>query len=276
MPLTSSSPLIVGYVPDHADRAQLIGALRGWARAHWVESVDDVVPAARRARGGPVTIILALRERDGRAAAAAVRALRRLTRCVAVVAHCRTGLAYAAGIRQMAEAGVHEFLFVGVDDTPASLRALVASAHLACAADRVLASLLPVLPPAAHPVAHYCVTHPAQARSVRAVAGALGVHRKTLLNRCVAAGTPAPGALIVWCRLMLAAELLVATGQTVERVAAELDFPSDTALRNAMKRYTGLRANDVRLRGGLACVVDAFSGRLRRSPPCDPCGAGLP
>lgn len=38
----------------------------------------------------------------------------------------------------------------------------------------------------------------------------------------------------------------------------QLDFPSDTSLRNMMKRYTGLKASEVRERGGAQCVVAAL------------------
>ena len=181
---------------------------------------------------------------------------------MAIVAHCRTGVEHAADIRRMAEAGVHEFLFAGVDDNGVALRGVLGSAQRACAAVAVLGALLPVLPVDLHRLAEYCVTHASQARSVAGVAATLGVHRKTLLNRCVRAGAPAPAELINWCRLMVAAQLLTATGQTVEWVALELEFPSDTALRNSMKRYTGLRAMDVRRQGGVRVVVQAFQRRL--------------
>ncbi|HVA58768.1 MAG: helix-turn-helix domain-containing protein [Gemmatimonadaceae bacterium] len=273
---TPRLPLIVGYVASHAERARLTGALRGWARAQWAESLAEVVAAVRRAKGAAITVILAPRDGDGHSAAPIVRELRRIAPSAAVVAHCHTGLANAAGIRQMAEAGVHEFLFVGVDDSRVALRSVVAAAQRACAADAVLDALLPVLPAAIRPVAEYCVTHAAEARSVDSVASALGVHRKTLRNRCVAGGSPSPARLIAWCRLMLAAQLLSSTGQTVEWVALEMEYPSDKALRNAMKRYTALRASEVRRQGGLRCVLDLFVQRLRPAPRAAQSRAALP
>lgn len=45
----------------------------------------------------------------------------------------------------------------------------------------------------------------------------------------------------------------------------DLEFPSDTALRNTMKRYTGQRASDVRRRGGLSYVLGEFADRLRET-----------
>lgn len=263
---TPPLPLVTGYVADEKERARITGALRGWARTQWAETPAHLSATVRHARGGPVTVILSPRDGDGRDTAWVVPELLGSAPCVAVVAHCRTGVDYAADIRRMAEAGVQEFLFAGVDDSGVALRGVLASAQRACAAVAVLGALLPVLPAGLHPVAEYCVTHPTQARTVSAVAATLGVHRKTLLNHCVRVGAPPPAELINWCRLMMAAQLLSATGQTVEWVALELEFPSDTALRNSMKRYTGLRSTEVRRLGGVRVVVQAFERRLNGGP----------
>jgi AraC-like DNA-binding protein len=259
---TPPMPLVLGYLANEKDRARIAGALRGWARTQWVEAPDALVPAVNRAQDAPVTIILAPRDGDGRDTVPVVADLLSAGPCVALVAYCRTGVEHAVDIRRMAEAGVHEFLFAGVDDNGVALRDVLASAQRACASVAVLAVLRPVLPEPLHRVAEYCVTHTTQARTVSGVAAMLGVHRKTLLNHCIRAGAPAPAELINWCRLMVAAQLLTATGQTVEWVALELEFPSDTALRNSMKRYTGLRATEVRRQGGVRVVVQAFAKRL--------------
>jgi methylphosphotriester-DNA--protein-cysteine methyltransferase len=80
-------------------------------------------------------------------------------------------------------------------------------------------------------------------------------------------GLPPPSELLVWCRLLLVSHLLATTVRTVESVAMELEFPSDTALRNTIKRYTGMRASEVRERGGLVCMLQAFRDRLAQFPP---------
>lgn len=262
---TPPVPLIVGYVASDKERARMTGALRGWARTQWVDTPEELPATVKQARGAPVTVVLSPRDGNGRDTIAVVPDLLRAAPCVAIVAHCRTGVEHAADIRRLAEAGVHEFLFAGVDDDGMALRGVLASAQRSCASVAVLAAVLPVLPPALHRLAEYCVTHAPQARSVSGVAATLGVHRKTLLNYCVRAGAPPPAEMINWCRLMVAAQLLTATGQTVEWVALELEFPSDTALRNSMKRYTGLRATEVRRQGGVRVVVQALERRMNAS-----------
>jgi AraC-like DNA-binding protein len=255
-------PLVVGYVPSEMERARIAGSLRGWARVEWVDAPSGLPDAVKQAPGAPVTVILPPRDAAGEETTSLVRQLLMGAPATALVAHCRTGVEHAADIRRMAEAGVHEFLFAGVDDQGLALRGVLASAQRACASVAVLDVLLPVVPQPLHRLAEYCVTHPTQARSVSGVAATLGVHRKTLLNHCVRVGAPSPAEFINWCRLLVAAQLLTATGQTVEWVALELEFPSDTALRNSMKRYTGLRATDVRNRGGVRVVVQALERRF--------------
>ena len=78
------------------------------------------------------------------------------------------------------------------------------------------------------------------------MARALGVHRKTLANHCRAEGFAPPGTVVAWCLILLTTALLATPGITVERIAMQLNFPSGTALRNMLKRHTGLRPIDLR------------------------------
>jgi AraC-like DNA-binding protein len=95
---------------------------------------------------------------------------------------------------------------------------------------------------------------------VEQVARALNIHRKTLVNHCSAEGFPPPGSVIAWCLLLLTAGLLATPGVTVERIAVQLNFPSATALRNMLKRYTGLRPSDLRAENALAELCAEFLG----------------
>ncbi len=262
---SSTVPLVVGYVPGRTERARIAGALRGRARVQWAESMAELRSAVRRHRGPIAAVFLAPRDATGATAGPVVRDLATVAPNVPVIAYCRTGIEHSRDIRALAAAGVHEFLFVGVDDAGAAVRTVLASAQRACAVEAVLAALRPRIPESLHPLAEYGVAHPDHARSVAAIAAMLGVHRKTLFNHCRRAGAPAPAELLTWCRLLLAAHMLATTASTVEAVAMDLEFPSDTALRNTMKRYTGQRASDVRRRGGLSYVLGEFSNRLKET-----------
>ncbi len=254
---------IIGYVASQTERARITGALRGWALVLWVGSLGDLPDAVRNADAPPAAAILAPRDPLGNDGAVVVRTLAAVAPDLPVIAHCHAGAQQAADIRRMADAGAHECLVGGVDDAPASVQSVFAAAQRACAAARVADMMRPLLPARVAEIAAGCLADPVRGRTVTGLAALLGIHRKTLLNQCARAGGPAPAELIGWCRLMLAAHLLATTGNTVERVALELEYPSSTALRNAMKRYTGLRAGEVTRDGGLARVAGALKRRLR-------------
>jgi transcriptional regulator GlxA family with amidase domain len=98
--------------------------------------------------------------------------------------------------------------------------------------------------------------------TVADAAAALGVHRKTLVDRLATAQLPTPSAMIAWCRLTLAAQMLEDPARSVEQIALLLDFSSAASLRNMLKRYTGLSPREVRENGGLRCVLHAFRQTL--------------
>ncbi len=62
---TPPLPLVVGYVASEKERARITGALRGWARTHWVERPAELPSTVKHARGGPVTVILSPRDDGG-------------------------------------------------------------------------------------------------------------------------------------------------------------------------------------------------------------------
>jgi AraC-like DNA-binding protein len=73
-------------------------------------------------------------------------------------------------------------------------------------------------------------------------------------------------------RLLLVGHYLGAGNIPVQAIAHQLDFPSATALRNLLKRYTGLRPRDVRAGGGLMPVLAAFTRALRNQSLPAPSG----
>jgi transcriptional regulator GlxA family with amidase domain len=181
---------------------------------------------------------------------------------MAIVAVCQAGSQYSTDIRALAAAGVHQFVFAGIDDTGVALRAVLDAARQQCAGEWVMRHLEPLVPAELHPLMGAALARPNVVTTVTALADALGVHRKTLFNRCERANFLPPAELLTWVRLALVAHLLETTGCTVEAMAIELSFPSDTALRNALKRYTGNRASHIRAHGGLACVIRAMNRRI--------------
>lgn len=184
----------------------------------------------------------------------------------AVLVWCRYGAEFSSDLRALAAAGVHQFVFDGRSDSGVALRAAVSSARAQCAADWLLDQMQPLFPPRVHPVIEAALSHPDRITSVPELAAALGVHRKTLFNWCRATGLSGPAELLAWCRLCLVAYHLEFTGCTVEAIALGLSYPSDTALRNSLRRYTGQRATEIRAGSGVHGVVRQLAERLNGDP----------
>jgi AraC-like DNA-binding protein len=183
---------------------------------------------------------------------------------LAIVASCRAGSQYSADLRALAVAGVHQFAFAGINDTGVAFRNVLDTAKQRCATDWLMDAFARVVPASLHPVVEAVLAKPNAITTVTALAGALGVHRKTLFNRCERAHFLPPAELLAWTRLAVVAYLLEMTGCTIQTIANDLSFPSDTALRNTVKRYTCLRASDLRTNGATRCFFEAFHARLRR------------
>jgi AraC-like DNA-binding protein len=181
---------------------------------------------------------------------------------VPVVMYLSMSAVASGAVMEYARAGVSQLVFHGLDDLKSALRSAVDAAIDQVSAAALGADFEAIMPPSVMPFLRYCLEHARRDITVEEVALAMGVHRKTLVDRLKAARLPSPRAMIGWCRLLMAARLLDDPGRTVEQVALKLDFPSGAALRNQFKRYTGLRTTEVRQNGGVRCLVHALKREL--------------
>ena len=242
-------------------RAYLLDGLRRRASCQFIESYDDL-DAALPSLARCDALVLALEDAAGRDARAVVERVTRDWPATAIVVYCPPRTERPLSIKALALAGAHQFVFEGVNDTAATLAQAVENARRECIADSVQSALLRLLPPALHSIADTVLSRPDNATSVERVASAMGVHRKTLVNRCGRSSFLKPAEVILWCRLAMVGRMLEHTGATVESIALTLGFPSHTSLRNFMKKYTGATATELRKSGGLAAVLAALERRI--------------
>jgi AraC-like DNA-binding protein len=259
---------VIALLADAAPALRLRDALKGDAVVHVAATIADAHHLLKTVATPLAAVIVEPHDREGRPTAGFVRQVAAAHPGVPLVGYCCATLAESREIVDLVSAGVHDLLFKGVHDVRIAARHVLHAASLSCAADQIFAQIADVVPERLESLVRHALREPQAAHSVSAVADVLGLHRKTLANYCADAALPPPGELIAWCRLFLTAYLLGTTARTVERIALELDFASDTALRNMMKRYTGHSASEVRRHGGLPCAVDAFRKHLvyRRTP----------
>ncbi len=257
------SGTVLACVQSPQYRARIVDALRNCADVRFVETLWELRALLRRTVTDVGTIIVSGHDANGTPAAAVVREIAAARPSTAIIAYCQPGPPHNADLRALALAGVHQFLIAGVDDVGLALRAVLASARRHCAAEWVMRDLAPVVPASLHRIVEAILARPDEVTSIAALADALSVHRKTLFNRCERAGFVGPAELLAWCRLALVAYYLDSTGCTIESIALEMGFASDTALRNAIKRYTGATATAARATGAVRMVIAALERRTR-------------
>jgi AraC-like DNA-binding protein len=148
-------------------------------------------------------------------------------------------------------------------DTPILLKALVTRSSMRFAADQVLESLRARLAGPVMRLAETAIRQPG-CTTVSTLADRIGVHRQTLARWCRTHTSIPPEELLVWCRVLLVSALLEHTDYPISALADHLEFPSAIALRNQIKRYTGLTGLEVRA-AGLRAVLSRFDGAMASS-----------
>ena len=247
---------VVALVLDRETRVRVRDALSGRASVHFCQRAEEVFTTVRDHRAAAA--VVELRDIDRASTAPLIRRLRGEFPLTPVIGYAAVSHATAPDILAAAHAGVNALVIRGLDDIGVALRSAIASGEDDVTARRAMAGLDDLVSPSVRPIVEYCLQNARHAPTVASLATALGLHRKTLMNRLTAAGLPAPHSLIGWCRLLLAARLLEDVGRPLEHVALSLGFPTAPSLRNMLKRYTGLQAREIRQRGGFECVLDCL------------------
>lgn len=251
---------VVALLADDELCRRVHGALGGRMTALPCRTTLDVESTVQ-AESADCVVVSPWDER-GKPSAPTVRRLRRRFPWLPIAVYCQLEPKSAHEIAALTQAGADTFIISGYDDLGLSLRQRIAFAWSQRAAKDALAALEPWQTAESEPILSYCLYHSAEPLTVHAVAAALSLDRKTLVHRLSAAGLPAPSILIPWCRLLCAARWLEHPDRTVEQAALVLRFGSGSALRNMFRRYTGLRAGEVRARGGLNCVLSVLTREL--------------
>jgi AraC-like DNA-binding protein len=252
--------LVVALVIGTKCRARVRGALTGRADVRFCDLRGELVPLATTVR--PSAILAEPRDRAGADVCDVIAALRTGMPSVPVIAYVADDRTASGDILAMARAGVHDLVRSGFDDVGFALGTALASATASCATTAARDELERIIAPDAWPFVSYCLTRAHGPVSIHAAAAALGLDRRTLVRRLERAGLPQPRRIAGWCRVIAAARLLDEPIYTLEQAALRLEFPSGTALRNMLLRYTGLRPREIRENGGMRCVLHLFKREL--------------
>jgi AraC-like DNA-binding protein len=260
---------VAALVRDRRDLARLQEALRPSVMVpqagvlHAFTSVEALDEALQRTHFD--VLVIEPTDANGLPTESVVRSIRERFPRLSVLGHVMMKPGMSSQVLSFARAGVHELIVAGIDDTATVLRHALQRASRRCLAEEVYAEVSGSLPREAATLVRYCLEHASESPTIDDISRALGVHRRTLVNRMQQAMLPPPSELWAWSRVLLAARYLEMPGRSVEWVAHAVGYPSANALRNALKRYTGLVPSELREDHGFARATLAFRSALLSS-----------
>lgn len=270
--LKQSRPLersVAALVRDRRDLARLQEALRPSSASPpaGILQAFDSIDALDRGLQRTQFDVLVIEPTDafGAPTERILRSIRERFPRLSVLGHVMMRPGLSSQVLSFARAGVHELIVAGIDDTATVLRLALQRASRRCLAEEVYAEVSGSLPREAAQLVRYCLEHASEAPTIDDISRALGVHRRTLVNRMQQAMLPPPSEMWAWSRVLLAARYLEVPGRSVEWVAHTVGYPSGNALRNALKRYTGLVPSELREDHGFARAMLAFRSALLSS-----------
>jgi AraC-like DNA-binding protein len=265
----TSQRVVAALVRDRRDLARLQEALRpsvGVPTAgvlHAFDRIEHLEAALERSHFD--VLVIEPTDADGQRTERMIRSIRDRFPRLSVLGHVIMRPGISSHVLSFARAGVHELIVAGIDDSATVLRLALQRASQRCLAEEVYTEVSGELPREAATLVRYCLEHASEAPTIDDISRALGVHRRTLVNRMQHAMLPPPSELWAWSRVLLAARYLEVPGRSVEWVALTVGYPSANALRNALKKYTGLVPSELREEHGFARATLAFRAALLAS-----------
>lgn len=244
-------------LPDTAGGAQLVRGAAGRATVVFCGDARELVEAAV----SPVVVaaVVALHDAVGAPQTELVRALRRRRPDLTIVVASPGATTHTSrDVLDAGRAGADRLMIRGFDDPARVIAEVLERLSATGGVGVVLARLRPHLSAGALRIVTHTLRLAGDDPSLHVLAAALGISARTLARHVACEGLPTPGALIDWCRVLLAAQRIEATDGSVLRIAGELGFSSATALRRVIRRFTGLRPTELRARGSLTTAIDAF------------------
>jgi AraC-like DNA-binding protein len=95
------------------------------------------------------------------------------------------------------------------------------------------------------------------------LAALVQMHERTLRKYCEARSLPSPQILVGWARLLTAALYLDDPGRNIAEVADLLGYPTPSALRKQIARYTRRSPRELRDDGAVRVVTSLFHQAVR-------------
>ena len=172
--------------------------------------------------------------------------LRKLHPHVSAVAFYVPNESSYKGALQLGGAGITEIVSSQPMFDEKDFLAALSRCHADGVAVRLWRLTNPVLPEPMIPLLKAALRLAHEPISTTRLAATAGMHERTLRKYCEHAKLPSPQWIIGWARLLIAAFYLEEPGRTIGNVAELLEYPSPSALRNQIRRYTGASPSAIR------------------------------
>jgi AraC-like DNA-binding protein len=258
----ASTPLVVAIGYDRHRQHVALRRLAGVATVRFVHTADacddggsGVGPAAFLCRLDPTRIPEVL--------AAIQRAHEHYPYVPILVCSAASDRAAVAHILAAARIGPMQLVLDETDRLEDAVGEAVERASLTSVCAETALVVNARMPAPARPVLQFCIMNVRRALTVVDVAAAVGVHPRSLQRRLHRLGLPSPSSSISWSRLFVAVRLMNEWTRSVEQVALALRFSSGSALRNMLKRYSGLTPSELRRPEGLSRIAAIFQAADR-------------
>lgn len=257
----SRRPLLVLH-PDAAFRALLRGAAAREHEISWLGSWSELKRIIPNSAPAAIVVVDPYMESTERQMAPELRALLREFPSLTVIAALRTTDGGYRDVRTLGEWGVAEVLSLDIEATSEAVLRRLRNVR-----GHLVQSLLRRAMPgniSHRPLSLSLVAAETAASGggSEALARRLRIPRRTLYRWTVTAGLPPPRRLLVWMRILLAAELLDDPGRRVSSVAYACGYSSDNALRTALSSFLENTPTALRREGAFATASEAFLAEL--------------
>jgi AraC-like DNA-binding protein len=255
--VTDSTPLVVAFGYERGVRDVAKRRLAGVATVRFMDRSDTLARA--RLDIIPSVFLFRLESADNDDVLALMqRARREWPNVPILLASSVPDRRSASNVMAAVRAGPVRLVLDDTDDVGHAVREAIEDGDIAPACADTARVIAAYVPSAAKPVFHYCIMNVRRPLTVVDVARAVGVHPRSLHRRLSALGLPSPSSSISWSRLFVAVHLMNDASRSVEHVALHLRFSSGSALRNMLKRYSGLTPSELRRPEGLSRIATIF------------------
>jgi AraC-like DNA-binding protein len=251
--------LLAALLPNERDRESLRSALTSQAPVVWASSWQELYQIVRdRPVTMAVTDLHAEPRRDG--ALRVYRFHRRYPQTPLVA----WGEPDGRELLRLGKAGAADIVLERDATDRVLVSEILALAELERLATVFTTRLRGRVPEDAIRVVSYAADEVPNQVQVPQIARAFEMSVSTLERRCERWGTPTPGRMLLWLRVLYGIRWLLEPGRSVESVAGQLGYSSGAAYRRAVKATIGGRPTPLRSQRGFERALEMFLSEFRQ------------